>query len=84
MLDYYLKFSSEDQMYAELTKVGFLRIEGDFSHPYIVSSVIGYIYDGETKLEGYHINLRVLNDELDLSSLEKFIVNPSTPYRVWA
>lgn len=33
---------------------------------------------------GYHANIRVLNDELDLTVLEKFAINPKTPARVWA
>lgn len=33
---------------------------------------------------GYHVNMRVINDGLDLSSLNGFAVNPKTPARVWA
>ena len=35
--------------------------------------------------DGYHVNLRIMNtDDFDLSILDKFIVNPETPVRMWA
>lgn len=33
---------------------------------------------------GYHANIRVINDDLDITELEKFAITPKTPARVWA
>lgn len=33
---------------------------------------------------GYHANIRVLNDDLNLSVLQAFAITPKTPARVWA
>ena len=72
--------------------------QGCLYHPDISLDIIGVItivsdienqgqenelikYSGEP---GYHANIRVMNDGLDLSSLDEFIVTPKTPARVWA
>jgi hypothetical protein len=35
-------------------------------------------------VEGWHINLRVIDPELDVSSLEPYVVTPRNPRCVWA
>ncbi|WP_336654457.1 hypothetical protein, partial [Leclercia adecarboxylata] len=72
--------------------------QGGLYHPAISLDVIGVITvpaevinPGEeneiikfTTETGYHVNLRVMNDSLDLSGLNDFVVTPKTPARVWA
>ena len=35
-------------------------------------------------VEGWHVNLRVIDPEFDVSSLEPFVVHPTSPRCVWA
>ncbi len=100
MRDLYLRFADADEMHTQLIAAGFLVDEeqGCLYHPDISLDVVGVItvpgeiinpgQDDEiikyVNEPGYHANLRVMNDELDLSSLEDFIVTPKTPMRVWA
>ncbi|UGB01226.1 hypothetical protein LRS40_16185 [Leclercia sp. G3L] len=100
MRDLYLRFADADEMRTQLTAAGFVDDEeqGGLYHPDISLDVIGVItivsdienpgqenelikYSGEP---GYHANIRVMNDGLDLSPLDEFIVTPKTPARVWA
>lgn len=93
MRDLYLKFSDGTEMHSALIIAGFTDSEGYLAHPEIIYHVVGTIYKREDNdaentefiaLPGYHVNLRVINDELDLRSLEEFVVNPLTPSHVWA
>lgn len=34
--------------------------------------------------DGYHINLRILDDSMDVSALAQYEVFPANPARVWA
>ncbi|QGU14877.1 hypothetical protein GNG27_09460 [Leclercia sp. 119287] len=94
MKDLYLRFADADEMRAQLIEAGFAVDEeqGILYHPDICLDVVGIITtnigEGES-LEyiaepGYHVNLRVINDDLDLSPLDEFAVSPKTPTRVWA
>jgi len=49
------------------------------SHRY-AAWVVGIISD----IDGYHYNLRVIDDSFDVSALEQFIVIPRNPKCVWA
>ena len=96
----YLRFANADEMRTQLIDLGFVDNyeQGCLYHPAISLDAVGVITvtteienPGEENeiikyeaLPGYHVNLRVMNDELDLSPLEKFSVNPKTPVRVWA
>jgi len=100
MRDLYLRFNDADEMRTQLIGAGFMVDggQGCLYHPDISLDVVGVItvpgeiinpgQDDEiikyVNEPGYHANLRVMNDELDLSSLEDFIVTPKTPMRVWA
>ncbi|WP_312347396.1 hypothetical protein [Leclercia sp.] len=100
MRDLYLRFNDADQMHTQLIAVGFVDDEGQggLYHPDISLDVVGVItVPGEVINQGqvdevikyvnepgYHANLRVMNDGLDLSTLEDFIVTPKTPTRMWA
>jgi len=100
MRDLYLRFNDAEEMRTQLIATGFMDDEGQgmLSHPGISLDIIGVITvpaevidPGEeneiikyTTEPGYHVNLRVMNDSLDLSGLNDFVVNLKTPARVWA
>lgn len=100
MMDFYLRFADADEMRTQLISVGFMDDEEQVGlyHPDISLDIIGVITvpaevinPGEenevikyTTEPGYHVNLRVMNDSLDLSGLNDFVVTPKTPARVWA
>ncbi|HBW42405.1 MAG TPA: hypothetical protein DEF84_16670 [Leclercia adecarboxylata] len=100
MRDLYLRFNDANQMRTQLIAAGFVDDEGQggFYHPDISLDIIGVISvpaevinPGEeneiikyTTEPGYHVNLRVMNDSLDLYGLNDFVVTPKTPARVWA
>jgi hypothetical protein len=35
-------------------------------------------------VEGYHVNVRLVNESFDVSSLEQYVVHPTNPRVVWA
>jgi hypothetical protein len=100
MRDLYLRFNDADEMRTQFIAVGFVddNGQGGLYHPDISLDIVGVITvpdevinPGEenevikyTTEPGYHVNLRVMNDSLDLSGLNDFFVNPKTPARVWA
>jgi hypothetical protein len=100
MRDLYLRFNDADEMRTQLIAARFVDDEeqGGLFHPVISLDIIGVISvpaevinPGEenevikyTTEPGYHVNLRVMNDSLDLSGLNNFVVKPKTPARVWA
>ncbi len=100
MRDLYLRFNDADEMRTQLIAAGFVddNGQGGLYHPDISLDIVGFITvpaevinPGEenevikyTTEPCYHINLRVMNDSLDLSGLNDFVVNPKTPARVWA
>jgi len=94
MRDLYLRFTDADEMRQKLTDFGFQLDEeqGGLHHPDICIDVVGVIStttdeseDAEYITEpGFHVNIRVINNQLDLSSLSEFTVYPETPTRVWA
>ncbi|MGG4731528.1 hypothetical protein [Leclercia adecarboxylata] len=100
MKDLYLRFNDAYQMRTQLIAAGFMDEEerGGLYHPDISLDIVGVIIvpvevinPGEeneiikyTPEPGYHVNLRVMNDSLDLSGLNDFVVKPKTPARVWA
>lgn len=100
MKDLYLRFADADEMRTQLIAAGYVDDEGQggLYHPDISLDIVGVItVPGEiinpgqedeiikyVNEPGHHANLRVMNDGLDLSTLEDFIVTPKTPARVWA
>ncbi len=100
MRDLFLRFTDADEMRMQLIAAGFVDEEeqGGIYHPDISLDIVGVITvpaevinPGEenevikyTTEPGYHVNLRVMNDSLDLSRLNDFVVEPKTPARVWA
>lgn len=100
MRDIYLRFTDTGEMHKKLIAAGFVKDEEQdgLYHPDISLDVIGVITvpaeiknagkENEiikyTSLPGYHVNLRVVDDSLELALLKPFTVFPSSPYRVWA
>lgn len=100
MRDIYLRFTDVVEMRQESIASGFIDDEeqGALYHLDISLDIIGIITfiveiknqgeEGEIikykSLPGYHINLRVTDDSLELASLETFAVFPASLYRVWA
>ena len=100
MRDLYLRFVDADEMRTQLIEAGFMIDEdqGTLYHPDVSLDVVGLITvtteiqkpGGQNEvikyagLPGYHVNLRVTDDSLELASLDAFAVFPDSPYRVWA
>jgi hypothetical protein len=105
MLDYYLKFSSQEEAFTALKDAGYTSIdenEKEFiisaTHEYCIDEV-GTIYKGgkwqsneagemitieePVKLDGFHINVRMLSGDI-AENLKTFLIdNPKTPYRIF-
>lgn len=93
MRDLYLRFSGAAEMRRELIDFGLQDDESQgLYHPGICLDVVGVITTSVGEDEsiqyveepGYHVNLRVTDDGLNLSALDAFTVTPKTPARVWA
>lgn len=100
MKDLYLRFADAEEMRTQLIAAGFVDDEEQscLYHPEISLDIVGIITtpseiknsgqeNGTIKyanLPGYHVNLRVAYDSLELASLDAFAVFPASPYRVWA
>ena len=76
MIDYYLKFADEAEANAVLY--------ADEQLNYRNIDVLGVLYTDDLPLDGWHVNVRVVDGE-DGSKLESFKVNPEplTWRRVW-
>jgi hypothetical protein len=105
MLDYYLKFSSQEEAFAALKDAGYTFADEEgkefiisATHQYCVDEV-GTIYKGgkwepnesgemitieePVKLDGWHINVRILSGDI-AETLKDFVIdNPKTPYRIF-
>jgi hypothetical protein len=86
MTDHFLKFPDQSAAIAAFAEPGMTYTDDDQvehisqgSHQYAAWEV-GTI-DG---VEGWHVNLRVVDESFDVSSLEPFCVNPEHPVCVWA
>lgn len=82
MIDYYYAFPDEAAMYAALDPLGMVY-EGQViqaTHQY-AAWVVGLIPPNET---AWHLNVRLVDEDFDLSSLEPFAVYPPNPVCVWA
>lgn len=98
MRDLYLRFADANEMVLVLLAFGFLEMEeqGGLYHPEICLDVAGLMFkpvsteeEGEdvaeyVELPGYHVNMRVIDDKLDVTALDDYIIYPKTPSRVWA
>ena len=95
MKDYYIRFPDQATMLEVLRQLGMTYStdiaddawEGEDSVEHISQG--GHQYAawevGEIEgAEGWHYNLRVVDPEFDVSSLEQYAVNPKHPRCVWA
>jgi hypothetical protein len=86
MTDHYLRFPDRETMFTALNPLGMTYTDDEGteqvsqgSHQFALNEV------GEIpNLEGWHVNLRVIDHELDLSSLASYEVTPRNPFNVWA
>jgi hypothetical protein len=81
MTDHFLKFPDQPAALAAFAALGMTHDDqlSQGSHQFALHEV------GEIPgLEGWHINLRVIDPALDVSSLEPFAVFPTSPRCVWA
>ena len=77
--DFYLTFEDEAAAQAVL----YTAAEGEEPQAnYRNIDVIGLIYNDEQPIPGWHVNVRVMDDE-DSESLAQYAVNPRTPIRIW-
>lgn len=86
MTDYFLKFQSEAHMLESLEPLGMVFVDEEGvshvsqgGHQY-TAWVVGEI----SGVEGWHLNLRVIDPEFDVSALEPYAVQPQNPVCVWA
>lgn len=59
--------------------VGVISVPGEIGKKSSEAGVVEYVNE-----PGYHVNLRIMNDFLNLSGLNDFMVTPKTPARVWS
>lgn len=84
MTDLYLKFN--DQQHAHEILHDFTYVTDDNTVKLMTSTLqyalheVGHILN----TGGWHINLRILDDTLDITFLEEYQVYPKTPGCVWA
>lgn len=76
MIEYYLKFTSEEEALAALYE----QEQEDPVPKYENISVIGTIIKDEVALEGWHVNVKADKSP----ELEPYRVFPTAPMRVWA
>lgn len=95
MRDLYLRFADADEMELALLEFGFKEDEeqGGLHYPDIGLDVAGVMYEPVSpededpdyvELPGFHVNMRVIDDQLDMTALDDYIIHPKTPSRVWA
>ena len=88
MIDYFYKFPDQATMLSALRPLGMTyTAEGD--EPVEMVSQGGHRYAtwtvGEIEgIEGFHLNVRVVDPEFDVSSLAEFEVIPTNPRCIWA
>jgi hypothetical protein len=88
MTDHYFRFPDQATMLSALRPLGMTYMtEGD--EPVEMVSQGGHQYAlhevGELpEATGYHLNVRVVDPEFDVSSLAEFEVIPTNPRCIWA
>ena len=86
MIDLYLRFADQAEMLSVLEPLGMTYTDDEGvvkvsqgGHQYAlweVGEILGYT--------GWHVNIRQIDMEMDLSALEPFRVYPPYPVCVWA
>lgn len=85
-MDLFLRFPSSSDAVASFRAVGMTWIDDEGSERLAQVSHQHALWEvGEiTGKDGWHVNLRVLDPEMDLSALEPYRVYPANPVCVWA
>ena len=85
MTDHYFRFPDQATMLSALRPLGMTYTTDDVEmvsqggHQYATWTV------GEIEgIEGFHLNVRVVDPEFDVSSLAEFEVIPTNPRCIWA
>lgn len=86
MIDFYYRFLDQSEMFTLLEPLGMVSysdagspqlIEGNHQYAaWQVGEIAGY--------DGWHLNVRQIDPEFDLSSLTAYEVHPTQPVCVWA
>ena len=86
MTDLYLRFPDPTAMLEALAPLGMTYTDDEgILHASQGSHSFALWVLGEIPgVEGWHVNLRVIDPEFDVSSLEPFVVHPTSPRCVWA
>ena len=85
MIDYYYKFIDEPQMIDVLTANGMTYTDDEGIHASQGNSQYAAWVVGELNgYEGYHYNLRLVDLNFDVTSLEPYLVHPQEPKVIWA
>jgi hypothetical protein len=86
MTDHFLKFPTESAMLDALRPLGMTYTDDEqVEHASQGSHQFALWVVGEIPgKDGWHVNLRVIDEAFDVSSLEVFCVHPAAPVCVWA
>ena len=85
MIDLMLRFETEQDFIDFLSSQNMVNVDDDnnitpicFTHDYAMD-IIGIIPPDT----GYHTNLRIISDDIDITPFQTYSVTPNSPYRVW-
>ena len=92
MQDYRYAFADESEMFSLLEPLGMTVSDEDGSmqtnstNQWAIDNTLGFLPSATdpTAPPMWAMNLRLMDDSVDVSSLEPYLVNPSHPLRVWA
>jgi hypothetical protein len=85
MTDYFLKFPDQPTALEVLRPLGMTYTTEETEqisqggHQWAI-----WVVAEIENVEGFHVNLRLIDPELDVSSLEPYVVTPRNPRCVWA
>lgn len=84
MTDLYLKFTDQSEALSVMQSFTHTDEDGNIflgqgGHKWAL-----WVVDQIPQTDGYHVNLRVIDPELDVLALEPYTVTPKNPVCVWA
>lgn len=85
MQDYRYKFLDQAEMLSLLEPLGMTYTDDDGIHVSQGGHQYATWYIGEIEgVDGVYLNLRLIDMEMDVSSLDPYIVTPANPKYTWA
>ena len=84
MMDLFLATPTETEMTAALIAAGIIDAEGNPPTGISVDQIGPFVLDDGTEYPDWHTNLRGTFNEEQLDMLAPLLVNPSSPYRIFA